>query len=128
MFASEEPCLRIQQEETTKVPNRTFTAIAPSDLASLKLPISWVMGILVCSDETIRAIEDWLRQVKPKDHDRVVVFLHRGISLKEVLRRLRACGFGEVTTFEVEDFTSLHHEFGNAHGVQVVRDHMSGLI
>lgn len=119
VLAGRQPCIQIRDDEVKRI-NRVLVATHPDDLASLKLPKSWVMAVLLCPGDTTNDLAAWARQHRIQT-SRVWFFLHPRTD-PEALRPWRDAGYRTDQADVVATWKDLHPLFGLALNDQVYSD------
>lgn len=121
-------CLDVLYEEAsgphTKVPGRKFNAIPPSDLANLRMPPSWFMGVILCPGDDASPIAGWFAMLDAKDHDRVVLYTHPRFDEEKAAEawEIAKAPLPRRTQF-AGSWNNFHRLFGNDFSWQVWKDH-----
>lgn len=119
VLASRQPCIRIRDDEVKHI-NRVLVAQHPDDLASLELPKSWIMAVLLCPGDSTADLAAWARKHRIQP-GRVWFFLHPDTD-PEALRPWRDVGFRTDQVAFTSTWEDLHPLFGLALNDQVYAD------
>lgn len=119
-------CLDIRDAEVARI-RRALKPLTSDDLAGLRLPRSWLLGVILCPDDSVKRLAAWVADRSGADRERVRLFHHPDCDLVSMLSPWYDEGLDDPRADEVRDFASFHRLFGNDLNDQIYADAVGGL-
>jgi hypothetical protein len=124
LLSQRDPCNAIRDEEINRI-NRTLVPIGKDSLADLSPPGSWLLAVILCPDDDLGPLTEWVRCLAPEDQDRIRFYAHPDVDPVEALRPWYDAGLEDPRFHTIKDWKSLHPPFGRDLNDRVYKDHQS---
>lgn len=122
VVAATEPCLSIREKEVSQIKR----VLQGADFENLpdhaSLPDSWLIAIIVCPGDDLTPVIRWTERLEAEAQERVQFYYHPEVEITAITEPWLDAGLPEPITYEVEDFTTFHNQFGWEFNDQVYRD------
>lgn len=116
--------LDVQKREIQAIKNRLFKSLRPDDLAGLRLPPSWILGVLLCPGDSTDTVAAWASALAAVDRGRLRFYFLGGTDAGAAMRAWTQEGLGPVAYTNVSTWQHFHHRYGADHAIRVYQDHV----
>lgn len=123
LLAFREPCITIRDDEIASIrKNRVLVDLDASSLASWRPPASWMLAVILCSDDDVAPVVDWVGRWKAEPA-RIHFYAHADTDPFQVLRPWADAGLPPPRVEEgVSSWRHLHKRFSLDLSIRILQD------